>query len=518
MAGSLRLAKRALSSKISRSSHLYDEWRDGSMGSTSDTNPVVPSNGASADAWMIAIMVKNSAGKAMAGMVEIPNTFVLLLLSLLNCYSCSDFHLAFVILCSPPRPQLREKSYMEDEVTRLPSSPREDSFSPESSPSAIVPSVEREVNIMTPKDLEQLQESALFPRAFRLGSLRRTQLLKKTAKHFLPASVDTCFRGVDTLRLEALLNKSEEVLHIHESLWNEIDEDHTHPWGRHFEVQKMIEAQMAKKIEKQVLDEKCHHLKLVAKELILEREVLTPAIKVSTLEVDSQRLLVPNAWHSVVCAVELWRYHKIALYLTEFKNLFGLYKNPNPYSGWLYFMARSEKTMFREYPNNVKGWKRKFSSSRDNWEFLERLSREARAPKVPRSWGIPVAFGEGDNGEDVPASGMALVAGDKIESHPFRTMSKRISLKKLDQKMDESKSESSAAKPAPWQRGWLLARSIRRKTLSPHQARKAKLLKAQRGGGCATARGQEEGDKFQQYSEHKSHSHTETGGGHLGQP
>ena len=56
----------------------------------------------------------------------------------------------------------------------------------------------------------------------------------------------------------------------------------------------------------------------------------------------------------------LGRYHKVALSLTKFKNLFGLYKNPKPNFGWFYFVARPKRTMFGEYPNNVKGWKRKF--------------------------------------------------------------------------------------------------------------------------------------------------------------
>ena len=51
-----------------------------------------------------------------------------------------------------------------------------------------------------------------------------------------------------------------------------------------------IGAQMAKKIEKRVLDKKCQHLKSVDKELILEREVSTPATEVSAPKINSQRL------------------------------------------------------------------------------------------------------------------------------------------------------------------------------------------------------------------------------------
>ena len=42
---------------------------------------------------------------------------------------------------------------------------------------------------------------------------------------------------------------------------------------------------MAKKIYKQVLDKKCRQLKIVAKDLNMEKEVSTPSTEVSTPEV-----------------------------------------------------------------------------------------------------------------------------------------------------------------------------------------------------------------------------------------
>ncbi|GFZ03460.1 hypothetical protein Acr_16g0000840 [Actinidia rufa] len=254
------------------------------------------------------------------------------------------------------------ESYIEDEVTKLLSSPREDPFSLKTSTLAIFPPDEREVNIMTPEDLEQIKESCSIPSSIQIRLL-------------------------------------EMILHFY----------------------NIFPAQ-----------------------------------------------LVPNAWHSVVCAVVLWQYHKVTLSLTEFRNLFGLYKNPKPDFGWLYFKMRPKRTLFGQYPSNVKGWKRKFFFvSGDNWEFPKGLSREVGAPRISRSWGIPeggnlysvkvvlssktfrksfgllskpMASREGDNDEDIPANRTTLIAGNKA-------MSKRISLKKLAQKVDELKSESSAIKP-----------------------------------------------------------------------
>ncbi|GFY88526.1 hypothetical protein Acr_06g0004660 [Actinidia rufa] len=66
--------------------------------------------------------------------------------------------------------RLGEKSYMEDEVTRLSSSPKEDPSSPDSSPSIALPSIEREENIMTPEELNHFGNYVPFLQVFRLGS------------------------------------------------------------------------------------------------------------------------------------------------------------------------------------------------------------------------------------------------------------------------------------------------------------------------------------------------------------
>ncbi|GFZ09190.1 hypothetical protein Acr_20g0009980 [Actinidia rufa] len=115
--------------------------------------------------------------------------------------------------------------------------------------------------------------------------------------------------------------------------------------------------------------------------------------------------LVPNMWRSIVCVVVVWRYYKRILSLNEFRCLYRLFKNPKPDSGWLYFKVRSGNTITKGYPNNVKGWKRS----------------------------------DGDNIKDKPVEETTIVAGDEA-------MSKRINLKKLAQKGEESKGESSTVK------------------------------------------------------------------------
>ncbi|GFY95594.1 hypothetical protein Acr_10g0009790 [Actinidia rufa] len=100
--------------------------------------------------------------------------------------------------------------------------------------------------------------------------------------------------------------------------------------------------------------------------------------------------LVPNAWRSIACGLSLWRAHKYAMSLSEFRNLFSLNNNPKLDHGWLYFKARYKKTLLGGYPNNVKGWKKKFFfASREEWEFSEGSSREYGVLRVPKSWGIP---------------------------------------------------------------------------------------------------------------------------------
>ena len=59
---------------------------------------------------------------------------------------------------------LGEKSYMADEVTQLPSSPRENPSNPEGSPSVVLAfQIEKETKIRTQGDLDCLKESFSFP-------------------------------------------------------------------------------------------------------------------------------------------------------------------------------------------------------------------------------------------------------------------------------------------------------------------------------------------------------------------
>ncbi|GFZ00893.1 hypothetical protein Acr_14g0005280 [Actinidia rufa] len=52
--------------------------------------------------------------------------------------------------------------------------------------------------------------------------------------------------------------------------------------------------------------------------------------------------------------------------------------------------GEAKEDLVRGVPSNVNEWNKKFFFIlRDNWEFPQRLSREARVPKVLRSWGTP---------------------------------------------------------------------------------------------------------------------------------
>ncbi|GFZ19428.1 hypothetical protein Acr_28g0001330 [Actinidia rufa] len=99
--------------------------------------------------------------------------------------------------------------------------------------------------------------------------------------------------------------------------------------------------------------------------------------------------LVPNAWRSIACSMALWRVYRYSISLSEFRNLFSLNSNPKPDQGWLYFKARNKKVLLGGYPSNVKGWKSKFFFvSGDEWEIPEEKSQKGAA-RVPRTWRIP---------------------------------------------------------------------------------------------------------------------------------
>ena len=73
--------------------------------------------------------------------------------------------------------------------------------------------------------------------------------------------------------------------------------------------------------------------------------------------------LASNMWRSIVSTVELERFHKFAISLNEFKNLFCLFYNPNPDFGWLYFKVRPRKTLLEVTLTVSRGERRNFSSS-----------------------------------------------------------------------------------------------------------------------------------------------------------
>ncbi|GFZ11055.1 hypothetical protein Acr_22g0004530 [Actinidia rufa] len=89
----------------------------------------------------------------------------------------------------------------------------------------------------------------------------------------------------------------------------------------------------------------------------------------------------------------------------------SLNKNPKPDQEWLYFKARTKKTLFGGYPSNVKGWKEKFFFiSEDGWEFPEGAGREVGALTILRNV-------------------------------------KRLSLKKIGEKVAQSKGGNSVTRP-----------------------------------------------------------------------
>ncbi|GFZ18360.1 hypothetical protein Acr_27g0000990 [Actinidia rufa] len=194
----------------------------------------------------------------------------------------------------------------------------------------------------------------------------------------------------------------------------------------------------------------------------------------------SEELFAP--WH---CG----EYTDTPFSLSEFRNLFNLNSNPKLDQGWMYFKARYKKTLLRGYPSNVKGWKSKFFFVLvDEWELLVGSSREG-VPRVPRTWGVPVfvfpgSMALGTVGEECPEGGHRAHRATRV-SHALpmntfnktallrshydgtkedftlcprlnptevvegKTMSKRISLKKLGKKVEKSKNKGSTGSPIP---------------------------------------------------------------------
>ena len=73
---------------------------------------------------------------------------------------------------------LGEKSYMNDEVNQLPSSPPKNSPSPKASPTvATPPSIERGTNIMTQDVLDFFRESYSFPSSVQIRLLEEDETI-----------------------------------------------------------------------------------------------------------------------------------------------------------------------------------------------------------------------------------------------------------------------------------------------------------------------------------------------------
>ena len=77
--------------------------------------------------------------------------------------------------------------------------------------------------------------------------------------------------------------------------------------------------------------------------------------------------LVPNGWRSMIGMPLLQLSNENTFSMNEFSNLLNLFNNPKPDRGQWCFKVKSRLTIIKEYPSNVKGWKKKFFS------FLEMI-------------------------------------------------------------------------------------------------------------------------------------------------
>ncbi|GFY97517.1 hypothetical protein Acr_12g0000580 [Actinidia rufa] len=134
----------------------------------------------------------------------------------------------------------------------------------------------------------------------------------------------------------------------------------------------------------------------------------------------------------------------VAISLFKFRNLFVLKKYPKLNHEWLYFKARSKKTLLGGYPSNVKGWKRKFffvsgktgsfpkgclgrlgfHGSKDtlDMEGLYSVPALLESKSFHKSFGPPkfMVSDDGGNGEDRLAGFAFASSGDVGESFHSR--------------------------------------------------------------------------------------------------
>ncbi|GFS35812.1 hypothetical protein Acr_00g0042240 [Actinidia rufa] len=213
----------------------------------------------------------------------------------------------------------------------------------------------------------------------------------------------------------------------------------------------------------------------------------------------------------------------------------SLNSNPKPDQGWLYFKARNKKTLLRGYPNNIKGWKSKFFFvSGDEWELPEGSPREG-ALRVPRTWGgpdkhynnpsrlygdepkvfeeifksvqktrrfsVPVllesksfcrvfvspgSMASETASESRPSGEAPSSSGDVDSSQPVEldsdAMSKRISFKKLGEKLEKSMNKSSSGIPTPAKRV-LISKKRAGESLASSASKKGKVDDGSKGKG-----------------------------------
>ncbi|GFY97531.1 hypothetical protein Acr_12g0000720 [Actinidia rufa] len=92
--------------------------------------------------------------------------------------------------------------------------------------------------------------------------------------------------------------------------------------------------------------------------------------------------LVPNAWRSIACSMALWWVYKYTVSLSEFRNLFSLNSNPKLDQGWLYFKVRKKKVLLGGYPSNVKGASRTAGNNLPNGDAPSSSSTVAMSKRI----------------------------------------------------------------------------------------------------------------------------------------
>ncbi|GFS28942.1 hypothetical protein Acr_00g0004740 [Actinidia rufa] len=206
---------------------------------------------------------------------------------------------------------------------------------------------------------------------------------------------------------------------------------------------------------------------------------------------------------------------RYSISLTEFRNLFSLNSNPKPDQGWLYFKARNKKGLLGGYPSNVKGWKSKFFFvSGDEWEIPEGTSRKGatristaiillgfygdemkvfeeifRSVEESGRFSVPVLL-ESKSFHRVfisPGSRASRTAGDNLPSGEAPSsssdvaMSKRVSFKKIGEKLGKAAGASSGT-PAP-AKGVVIGEKRAGESITSSPSKKGKADDGSKGKG-----------------------------------